>query len=444
MNNLPPAERDIAMVFQNYALYPHKTVAANMAFALRMRRMDKAEVARRVERAADVLGLTPYLDRYPRALSGGQRQRVAMGRAIVRDPRVFLFDEPLSNLDAKLRVQMRAEIRELHQRLSTTTVYVTHDQIEAMTMADKIVVLRDGHVAQIGTPLDLYDRPANAFVAEFIGSPSMNMLDAVLRTQEGAIWAEVGPARFRIEGAPGVEDGRRVRLGVRPEHLRPTDEGLPAEVAVVEQTGSETHVVLRANGSELTAIVRDRRDFRPGQGVHLDTGPGARSICSTRKAGNDWHEGDVRVLKGIDNRLNAEVLFALRAMGHGDALVIADTNFPSDQVARRTVLGKLLRMDNLTAAEAVEAVLSVLPLDTFVDDFAGRMEVVGAKDDLPPVQEEVQAAIDAAEGRPRPMIGIERFDFYDRARASYAVIQTGERRFYGCFILRKGVIPPEE
>ena len=176
MNHLAPAKRDIAMVFQNYALYPHKTVAQNMAFALKLRRTDPAIVAERVGKAADILGLKPYLHRYPRQLSGGQRQRVAMGRAIVRDPQVFLFDEPLSNLDAKLRVQMRTEIKELHQRLKTTTVYVTHDQVEAMTMADKIVVMQDGRVEQVGAPLELFDRPANVFVAGFIGSPSMNLL----------------------------------------------------------------------------------------------------------------------------------------------------------------------------------------------------------------------------------------------------------------------------
>ena len=176
VNNLPPGDRDIAMVFQSYALYPHKTVAANMAFALKLRHTDKAEVAARVRRAAEILGLEPYLDRYPRQLSGGQRQRVAMGRAIVRDPQVFLFDEPLSNLDAKLRVQMRAEIKELHQRLKTTTVFVTHDQIEAMTMADKIVVMNSGRIEQMGAPLAVYDRPANLFVAAFIGSPAMNLI----------------------------------------------------------------------------------------------------------------------------------------------------------------------------------------------------------------------------------------------------------------------------
>ncbi|MCK0166791.1 sn-glycerol-3-phosphate ABC transporter ATP-binding protein UgpC [Jannaschia sp. S6380] len=268
VNNLAPARRDIAMVFQNYALYPHKTVGANMAFALRMSKMPKAEIEDRVARAAEVLGLTPYLDRYPRALSGGQRQRVAMGRAIVRDPQVFLFDEPLSNLDAKLRVQMRAEIRELHQRLATTTVYVTHDQIEAMTMADKIVVLQGGNVEQIGSPLDLYDRPANTFVAGFIGSPSMNLLPAE-GTDGGAT----------VDGTalpvPGVAPGRRVTLGLRPEHLTLADTGLPAKVSVVEPTGSETHIIARAGDREVTAVTRDRPAVRPGETIHLMPAPGS-------------------------------------------------------------------------------------------------------------------------------------------------------------------------
>jgi multiple sugar transport system ATP-binding protein len=181
VNHIQPKERDIAMVFQNYALYPHKTVAQNMGFALLLRGTPKAEIRERVQRAAEILDLVPVLERFPRALSGGQRQRVAMGRAIVRDPSVFLFDEPLSNLDAKLRVQMRAEIKELHQRLKTTTVYVTHDQVEAMTMADRIVVLHDGMVEQTGAPLDLYDKPANLFVAGFIGSPAMNLFKGTIR-----------------------------------------------------------------------------------------------------------------------------------------------------------------------------------------------------------------------------------------------------------------------
>ncbi|RVT83376.1 sn-glycerol-3-phosphate ABC transporter ATP-binding protein UgpC [Rhodobacteraceae bacterium CCMM004] len=267
VNNLRPSDRDIAMVFQNYALYPHKTVASNMAFALRMRRMPKAEIAERVRRAAEILGLTPYLDRYPRALSGGQRQRVAMGRAIVRDPQVFLFDEPLSNLDAKLRVQMRTEIRELHQRLKTTTVYVTHDQIEAMTMADKIVVLQGGHIEQIGSPLDLYDRPANRFVAGFIGSPSMNLLPA--RVSAGGL-AEVAGTTVPVEGG---RPGREVTWGIRPEHLSLADDGLAAQVGVVEPTGSETHVVARlghdGSGQEITAVFRERHALSPGQPIHL-------------------------------------------------------------------------------------------------------------------------------------------------------------------------------
>ena len=273
VNNLPPSQRDIAMVFQNYALYPHKTVEANMAFALRMRGMAKAEIDDRVARAAGILGLTPYLGRYPRALSGGQRQRVAMGRAIVRDPQVFLFDEPLSNLDAKLRVQMRTEIRELHQRLSTTTVYVTHDQIEAMTMADQIVVMRDGHIEQIGSPLELYDRPANRFVASFIGSPSMNMLEGRV-SRDGGVFVDVGPVRLPVPDHAALIDGRAVVFGVRPEHLELSDDGLPVTVSVVEPTGSETHVVSRMGGdgpiaAEVTAVFRDRHSFASADAIHL-------------------------------------------------------------------------------------------------------------------------------------------------------------------------------
>jgi len=263
VNNLPPAERDIAMVFQNYALYPHKTVAANMGFALKMARMDRAEIDARVARAADILGLQPYLARFPRELSGGQRQRVAMGRAIVRNPQVFLFDEPLSNLDAKLRVQMRSEIRELHQRLSTTTVYVTHDQIEAMTMADRIVVMRDGRIAQQGAPLDLYDRPANVFVAGFIGSPSMNLIPGVVTG--GAVMAD----GLALPFAGSLDEGRRVVWGARPEHLDLDPQGVPAQVVVVEPTGSETHVVLRIAGHDAVAVFRERHAFRPGEVIHL-------------------------------------------------------------------------------------------------------------------------------------------------------------------------------
>ena len=265
VNNLPPSERDIAMVFQNYALYPHKTVAANMGFALKMRGMDPAAIRAKVEHAAGILGLTPYLDRYPRALSGGQRQRVAMGRAIVRDPQVFLFDEPLSNLDAKLRVQMRTEIKELHQRLKTTTVYVTHDQIEAMTMADKIVVMQGGRIEQVGAPLELYDRPANAFVAAFIGSPSMNLLEG--RVAGGMV--EVAGTRLPLPSGVSVNEGREVIYGIRPEHLHEAPEGLTGTVAVIEPTGSETHVIVRLSGREITAVFRNRVAFVPGSTITL-------------------------------------------------------------------------------------------------------------------------------------------------------------------------------
>ena len=276
VNNLPPAERDIAMVFQNYALYPHKTVAANMSFALKMARMSKAEIDARVERAADILGLKPYLGRFPRALSGGQRQRVAMGRAIVRNPQVFLFDEPLSNLDAKLRVQMRGEIRELHQRLGTTTVYVTHDQIEAMTMADRIVVMLDGRISQIGAPLELYDNPANVFVAGFIGSPAMNLVAGEVAA-DGSFAGPGVSFAMPIE----MEPGRKVTFGVRPEHLLLTETGLPVSVVVVEPTGSEIHLVLRAGDQELTAVIRERRTFTPGQALHVTPEAGMVHLFDT-------------------------------------------------------------------------------------------------------------------------------------------------------------------
>jgi multiple sugar transport system ATP-binding protein len=268
VNNLTPAERDIAMVFQSYALYPHKTVAANMGFALKLRGTDRAEVRRQVEAAAEILGLTPYLDRYPRHLSGGQRQRVAMGRAIVRDPKVFLFDEPLSNLDAKLRIQMRTEIKELHQRLTTTTVFVTHDQIEAMTLADRIVVMNAGRIEQTGAPLDLYDRPANTFVAAFIGAPSMNLFQGAIH--DGAFVSDAGlTQRVAAHG----REGRRVVLGIRPEHLTLAGDGHEARVAVVEPTGTETLAFLKMGGQDAVAAFRDRPAIRPGETVRLAAEP---------------------------------------------------------------------------------------------------------------------------------------------------------------------------
>jgi len=275
VNDAPPKERNIAMVFQNYALYPHMTVFDNMGFSLLLRKAGKVEIKQRVSRAADILGLKPLLGRYPRQLSGGQRQRVAMGRAIVRDPQVFLFDEPLSNLDAKLRVAMRTEIKELHQRLKTTTVYVTHDQIEAMTMGDRIVVMHDGIVEQIGAPLDLYDHPANMFVAAFIGSPAMNFFDGEIANSDGkAVFKTASGLTFPVAAAPAASEGRPVVLGVRPEHFTTTPEGAAVSVSVVEPTGSETLVVAHADGRDLICLFRDRIPRSPGETIKIGCDPG--------------------------------------------------------------------------------------------------------------------------------------------------------------------------
>ncbi len=271
VNELPPKQRDIAMVFQNYALYPHMTVRENMAFSLMLAKLDSASIESKVARAAEILGLGELLQRYPRQLSGGQRQRVAMGRAIVRDPQVFLFDEPLSNLDAKLRVAMRTEIKELHQRLKTTSIYVTHDQIEAMTMGDQIVVMKDGRIEQTGSPLELYDTPANLFVAGFIGSPAMNLLPGVLRRQGGQTSVELqdGTRLAAPTGSAG-SDGQPVIFGTRPEHLAlAASGGLPAEVAVVEPTGADTFVSCRHQGREVAVVFHDRHAFSPGSTIHL-------------------------------------------------------------------------------------------------------------------------------------------------------------------------------
>jgi len=269
VNHLPPKERDVAMVFQNYALYPHMTVASNMAFSMKLRGASQNEIDERVSRAAEILGLSQLLERFPRQLSGGQRQRVAMGRAIVRDPQVFLFDEPLSNLDAKLRVQMRTEIKELHQRLETTTVYVTHDQIEAMTMADKIVVMHNGLVEQIGVPLDLYDRPDNLFVAGFIGSPAMNMLKGRIRINGTASFEGHKGYRFPLCAAPDLSNDRPAIFGIRPEHFVLADDGAEAEVHVVEPTGSELQVVAKLGDDEVVAVFRERHQFKPGDKIRL-------------------------------------------------------------------------------------------------------------------------------------------------------------------------------
>jgi len=270
VNHVAPKDRDVSMVFQNYALYPHMSVAKNMGFALRLQGVPQAEIAAKVANAAEILGLGQLMERLPRQLSGGQRQRVAMGRAIVREPKVFLFDEPLSNLDAKLRVQMRGEIKALHQRLGTTIVYVTHDQIEAMTMADKIVVLREGLVEQIGSPLDLYDRPANIFVAEFIGSPSMNILQGCIVIKDGApAFVMDDGTRIALPIAPPHADGRRIALGMRPEHLVIDEQGFPIQITLVEPTGSETHIMSRLGSSTLTGVFRERLHSRPGDTLHV-------------------------------------------------------------------------------------------------------------------------------------------------------------------------------
>ncbi len=260
VNNVPPKDRDIAMVFQNYALYPHMTVFQNMAFSMKLAGAPKEVMEREVQKAAKILGLEQLLHRFPRQLSGGQRQRVAMGRAIVRNPQVFLFDEPLSNLDAKLRVQMRSEIKELHQRLKVTTVYVTHDQIEAMTMADLIVVMNHGRIEQAGAPLELYDRPANTFVAGFIGSPAMNMMEG--RIEGGAFR---GPGGVAWPLPPGAPASGEVIYGIRPEHLRLDPTGLPASVHVIEPTGSETQVVMHLGDASVIGAFRERITARPGE-----------------------------------------------------------------------------------------------------------------------------------------------------------------------------------
>ena len=263
VNDVESKDRDIAMVFQSYALYPHMTVADNMGFSLKLRKDDAKRIAERVSVTAKILNLEPYLARYPRELSGGQRQRVAMGRAIVRDPKVFLFDEPLSNLDAKLRVAMRSEIKALHQRLRTTTVYVTHDQVEAMTMADRIAVMNEGRIEQLGEPLELYDRPTNLFVAQFIGSPAMNVFEGVFRNSH----VEALGARWPV--IPKAAEGQRVTYGIRPEHVELKDAGIAGEIVVVEPMGAETELLVKVQDQSFTVISHGRASSGPGDRVFL-------------------------------------------------------------------------------------------------------------------------------------------------------------------------------
>ncbi len=271
INDLDSKDRDIAMVFQSYALYPHMTVGENMAFSLKLRKADKALTDKRVGDAARILNLNTLLDRYPRELSGGQRQRVAMGRAIVRDPKVFLFDEPLSNLDAKLRVAMRAEIKSLHQRLKTTTVYVTHDQIEAMTMADRIVVMHDGIIEQIGTPLELFDHPGNLFVAQFIGSPAMNVFEGTLRRGGGRNWVDADGRQWPVPDGTTGKDGQAVHYGIRPGNIviAEAGAGIAATVEVIEPTGAETEIIVKVGETSFTVVLHGRTDAGPGQAVGL-------------------------------------------------------------------------------------------------------------------------------------------------------------------------------
>jgi multiple sugar transport system ATP-binding protein len=283
VNEVPPMDRDIAMVFQNYALYPHMSVAGNMAFGLKMRKFAKPEIETRIKRAAAILGIENLLERKPRQLSGGQRQRVALGRAIVRDPKVFLFDEPLSNLDAKLRVQMRVELKKLHERLGTTAIYVTHDQVEAMTLGDRVVVMKDGWVQQVGEPLELYNTPANRFVAGFIGSPAMNFIEATLGESNGAVVAEAPGLRLTLPGPltarARAKAGRAITLGIRPEDVHVARDSDPAElcfdaiVEVVEQLGSEILLDTRVGPATVVASVEPTMRIRSNDRLRMSLKP---------------------------------------------------------------------------------------------------------------------------------------------------------------------------
>jgi multiple sugar transport system ATP-binding protein len=283
VNQLAPMDRDIAMVFQNYALYPHMSVYDNMAFGLKMRKFDKPEIQKRVREAAEILGIQDYLRRKPRQLSGGQRQRVALGRAIVRHPQVFLFDEPLSNLDAKLRVQMRVELKKLHERLGTTAIYVTHDQVEAMTLGDRVVVMRDGWVQQVGDPMELYNEPANRFVAGFIGSPAMNFADVRITGANGALYAEGDGIRLKVPGPLsnrlGPYAGKEVALGIRPEDMRVANDADPAEmnldavVEVVERLGSEILLDVAVGRVTMVAAVEPTVGAKVHERLHLAVNP---------------------------------------------------------------------------------------------------------------------------------------------------------------------------
>ena len=275
VNDLEPRDRDIAMVFQDYALYPHMSIAENIGFGLKMRGLGKAEIDKQVKEAADILQITPLLDRKPGQLSGGQRQRVAMGRAIVRRPKVYLFDEPLSNLDAKLRVDMRTQIKRLHSLLKTTTVYVTHDQVEAMTLADHIVILKDGVIMQQGNPVSVYERPESLFVGEFIGSPKMNVISSRLERDGTAARLRFSEFVLPVSGAD-VETGTEIAIGIRPEHLvpcAPEDALFSARIDVLEPLGSDTHAICMLDDTEITARLQPDLPVAPGQTLHFTADP---------------------------------------------------------------------------------------------------------------------------------------------------------------------------
>jgi len=292
VNELPPMDRDIAMVFQNYALYPHMSVYDNMAFGLKMRKFAKPEIDRRVQDTADLLGIRELLKRKPRQLSGGQRQRVALGRAIVRHPQVFLFDEPLSNLDAKLRVQMRVELKKLHERLGTTAIYVTHDQVEAMTLGDRVVVMRDGRVQQVGDPMELYNQPANRFVAGFIGSPAMNFVSVRIAAENGSLWAESESLRIKVPApiAPrlGSYAGKEATLGVRPEDLRiangadTKDLSFDVAIEVVERLGSEILLDVATGSTTMVASVEPNVTAKVHEKVRLAMNPDRMHFFDTK------------------------------------------------------------------------------------------------------------------------------------------------------------------
>jgi multiple sugar transport system ATP-binding protein len=310
MNDVPPKDRNIAMVFQNYALYPHMTVYENMAFGLRIRKIDKVEIDRRVHEAAKILDIEKFLERKPKALSGGQRQRVAVGRAIVRNPKVFLFDEPLSNLDAKLRVQMRVELSDLHHRLNATMIYVTHDQVEAMTMASKIVVMKDGKVQQIGSPLYLYNHPVNKFVAGFIGSPPMNFLTVKVVEKDGSIVLDEGSFEVRptAEHIPYLQKyaGKEIYFGIRPEDLDCTDSpgaenSIKVKITVVEPLGADIHLWLTTETQPLVARTEPHHTFKVGESTNL--------VPRMEKARYFDKETELSILAELDTK----------AQGQGDA-----------------------------------------------------------------------------------------------------------------------------